>query len=78
MPIDTQLALGKTLLFGVLSAGLYLSLYLLAEPILELSRQGHWMFMVPMGIALVFSYIHGHFTGYFWDWLGFKPKSAGK
>lgn len=65
-----------TLLFGLVSGVLYLALYHYAQPILEYSRQGRWYFIVPIVIAFVFSYVHGQFTGQFWDLLGMRAKSS--
>jgi hypothetical protein len=65
----------KTIIYGVLSAALYFLLYLFAHDITELSKQGQWYFIVPVGIAFVFSIVHGNFTGYFWDLMGFKAKT---
>lgn len=78
MPSETRRLLRRTLLLGSLSAGLYLLLYLFAEPILEGSRQGRWNFLIPVAIAFLFSLVHGAFTGYFWDLLGFKARSVKK
>lgn len=60
---------------GVLVALLYWLLFIYEGQILELTSQGKWFFVVPVGIALVFSLIHGTFTGYFWDVLGLKAKN---
>jgi hypothetical protein len=64
-----------TVMLGVCSAGLYFLLWLLAEPIMEYSRQGRWYFLIPVAIAFLFSLVHGAFTGYFWDVLGVKAKA---
>jgi hypothetical protein len=29
---------------------------------------------IPLAVALVFSLVHGAFTGHFWDLLGFRAK----
>ena len=73
--MDNQRIVTKTVVYGILSAGLYFLLYLFSEQITELSKQGRWYFMVPMTIAFVFSIVHGNFTGYFWDLLGVKAKA---
>jgi len=65
-------------LWGITSVVLYFLLYLLEEPILESSKQGHWYFIVPIAIAFVFSIVHGTFTSHFWDLLGVKAKSIKK
>ncbi len=66
--------LGKTLLYGLISLALYLSLYVFAAKILALTSLGGWYFLVPVAIALLFSLVHGTFTAHFWDLLGIKAK----
>jgi hypothetical protein len=69
----------KTLVYavvlGIVSAGMYFLLWLLADPIMQYSKQGRWYFIVPIAIAFAFSLVHGAFTGYFWDVLGVKAKA---
>lgn len=72
-------ALVLTLILGMATAGLYLLLYLFSEQLLELaaaSRQdGHKLYaLIPIAIALIFSFVHGAFTGHFWELLGFRAK----
>ena len=71
-------ALAYTLVLGTISAGLYFLLYLFSDLLPELAaatRQGEKIYaLVPIGIALVFSFIHGAFTGHFWDVLGLRAK----
>lgn len=71
-------ATAATLVLGCASAGLYFLLFLYADKLPELSeatRQGEKIYaLVPLGIALVFSFVHGAFTGRFWDLLGLKAK----
>lgn len=74
MPYNRNRALLQALLYGALSIALYLALYRFADPILEISRQGRWYFVVPIAIAFVFSFVHGRLTGQFWDLLGVKAK----
>jgi len=78
MSQDRTRALYQTLFYGAISIALYFSLYLFAEPILEMSKQGRWYFIVPIAIAFVFSLVHGNFTGQFWDLFGIKAKQAKK
>ncbi len=67
------------LLFGLGSIGLYIMLYVFNYDIrhlAELTNQGDKsFFLLPIGIALVFSVIHGAFTGHFWNVLGLQAKS---
>lgn len=67
-----------TVVLGIISAGLYFLLWMLEQPIMELSRQGKWYFIVPVAIAFTFSLVHGAFTGYFWDAFGIKAKTTKK
>ena len=63
---------------GAVSAGLYFVLYLYSGMLPELAaeaRQGNKLYaLVPLVIALVFSFVHGAFTGRFWDLLGLRAK----
>lgn len=71
-------ALAVTLVLGAASAGLYLLLYLFSDQLPELaaaSRRGEKLYaLVPLAIAMVFSLVHGAFTGHFWDLLGLRAK----
>lgn len=64
----------QTFLYGAVSAALYFLLYLFEDVILTWSTRGAWYFLIPVGIAFLFSLIHGAFTGHFWDVLGIKAK----
>lgn len=66
--------IAKTTGFGLASAALYAGLYHYEENLLELAASGGWYFVTPVGIALVFSFVHGSFTASFWDMLGIKAK----
>ena len=69
-------SLPKALIFGVASAVLYTFMFVYSDALVEYARrtrQGeHIWFFVPIVIAFVFSYVHGTFTGSFWDALGLK------
>lgn len=64
----------RTALFGAATLALYLGLFAFERDILALTTRGGWHFLVPVGIAFVFSFAHGAFTGYFWDTLGVRAK----
>ena len=68
-----------TILFGIGSLVLYVMLYRFNYDIrhlAEMTNQGDKsLFLVPIGIAFVFSFIHGSFTGRFWDVIGLKAKA---
>jgi len=67
----------KLLLWGLFVVGLYVGLYIGEKPLVHWTAQGGWTFIGPIAIAFLFSFVHGHFTGEFWDWLGIKPKLSG-
>jgi hypothetical protein len=71
-------AIMYTLGLGVLSATLYYLLYLYGDDLrhlAEITNAGDKQyFYVPIIIALIFSFVHGAFTGHFWDVLGLKAK----
>lgn len=71
-------ALAVTLLLGAVSAGLYFLLFLYSDRLVELAaatRQGEKLYaLIPIAIALVFSFVHGAFTGRFWELLGLRAK----
>ncbi len=67
----------RLLLSGLLSASLYILLFIDAECVLHLTtRTDGLYFLMPVAIALAFSLAHGAFTGYFWEVIGIKPKHA--
>ena len=71
-------ALIVTLARGTASAVLYLMLYLFSDTLPELAaatRKGEKIYaLVPLVIAMIFSLVHGAFTGAFWDLLGLRAK----
>ena len=71
-------ALVVTLVLGAASAALYLVLYLFSDTLSELAaatRAGEKIYaLVPLAVAMVFSLVHGAFTGHFWDLLGLRAK----
>lgn len=66
----------KAVAYGAASIALYLLLFLYSEQFVEWAqrtRDGEkLLFIIPIAVAFVFSYVHGAFTGYFWDALGLK------
>lgn len=65
----------RTILLGVVSLVLYIILFSNENAVLELSMDGGWGFLVPIAIAFLFSFVHGAFTGGFWDMLGLKAQT---
>jgi hypothetical protein len=66
----------KFLAFGAIVAGLYGMLFAFEADVIRLCKQGGWYFLFPVGVAFVFSYFHGAFTGMFWDVLGVQAKQS--
>lgn len=64
---------------GAASIVLYVLLYKYSDTIIDLARAtlrgDKELFFIPILIALAFSFIHGAFTGHFWDALGLKAKT---
>lgn len=74
----------KALAFGIASCILYAVLFAFSDSFVEWARrtrEGEKLFFVlPIVVAFAVSYVHGAFTGYFWDALGLRaagpaPKS---
>lgn len=63
---------------GVASVILYVLLYMYSDTILDLAKAtiagDKGLFFIPVLIAFAFSFVHGAFTGHFWDALGLKAK----
>lgn len=75
-------SLARAIVYGAASIALYALLFLYADETVELARRTRegeraW-FLVPVVIAFVFFYVHGAFTGYFWDAVGLKAAGRGK
>ncbi len=66
--------LTRAVVYGLVSVALYFVLYLFEDSILAFTSRGGWYFIAPVAIAFVFSYVHGTFTGHFWDILGIKAR----
>ncbi len=68
--------------FGIGSLVLYMLLFAYADQLVawaEQTRQGHkLLFLVPIAIAFLFSWVHGSFTGHFWELLGVRAASKHK
>ncbi len=73
-----QKCLISLMMLGIASIALYIGLYHYNDLILEAATQvrsgDKSLFLLPIAIAFVFSYIHGAFTGRFWHALGLKAK----
>ena len=62
---------------GILSGALYLLLYLYEREIMASFTRTDGMYpALPVLAALVFSFTHGAFTGYFWEALGVTARKS--
>ena len=60
---------------GLVSGALYFALFLYHREIMAAyTRTDGWYPALPVITALVFSFAHGAFTGYFWEVLGVSAK----
>jgi hypothetical protein len=64
--------IGKLLLFGVGSTILYALVLSYQGLITAYFTRGALYAVLPIASAFAFSYVHGHFTGYFWSVLGIE------
>ncbi len=64
-------------LFALFSLVLYTLLLVFSQEILVISsRTDGAYFLLPVVIALLYSFVHGGFTNYFWRVLGVRSKMA--
>lgn len=72
----------STLTYGIGSLFLYVLLLTNADLFVdwaERTRQGEvWLFLIPVAVAFLFSWVHGHFTSQFWELLGLHPAQGAK
>lgn len=71
---NRRVRVGRVSLLGLLTVGLYVLLFSLEREILALTARGGWSFLIPVGIAFLFSVVHGKFTSEFWEVLGVQAK----
>jgi len=65
---------GKVALFGAVSIALYAVLLMQQGLVNDYFVRGGLYAFLPIAAAFLFSYVHGHFTGYFWTMLGIEAK----
>lgn len=66
----------KAAVFGVLSIGLYTTVFMFSETILEYCARGHFYNVLPVATVFLFSYIHGSFASNVWTALGIEASHA--
>lgn len=71
-----QKPVGKTLLFGALSACAYAFIFSSESLVTNLFTLGGWHTVFPVGTAFAFSFIHGAFASNLISVCGLEPKKA--
>ena len=75
--MDKRTLHARLMVSGAISASLYLALYLYEREILETFTRTDGLYPALTVIAaLVFSFAHGAFTGYFWEALGVTARQS--
>ena len=66
--------------YGLASAALYAALFANADQFTEWARRTRAgekaLFLIPIVVAFVFSWVHGAFTGHFWEALGLRAAAG--
>jgi hypothetical protein len=65
---------GKTILWGALSVGLYAAVFSRETTVAHLFAQGSWYAILPVATVFLFSVVHGTFASYLWSLLGIEAK----
>lgn len=68
--------IGKMVLFGICSTIIYVALLSYQGLITAYFTRGALYAALPIAGAFAISYIHGHFTGYFWSVLGIEARKS--
>lgn len=66
----------KMAVFGVCSTIIYVALLSHQGLITAYFTRGALYAVLPIAGAFTLSYVHGHFTGYFWSVLGIEAKKS--
>jgi len=66
----------RSLVFGAGAAALYAAVFTNTDFITNLSAKGGFYAVVPVITVLLFSYVHGSFTGAFWSALGIEASKG--
>jgi hypothetical protein len=70
--------IGKMILMGAISAALYTVLLTNQDIVNANFARGGLYATLPILVALIFSYVHGSFTGDFWTVLGIEASKKRK
>jgi len=67
---------GKMVLFGICSAIIFGAVLSYQSIITGYFTRGALYAVLPIAAAFAISYVHGHFTCYFWSVLGIEAKKS--
>ncbi len=80
MPDSQRRHIAATVTFGIASVALYALLFAYADLFTDLARRTRdgerALALVPVAVAFAFSWVHGAFTGYFWEVLGLRAAAG--
>jgi uncharacterized integral membrane protein len=68
--ITRKKPIGKLIAFGIFSIVLFTALFSNQDMVSGVYTRGGWYAFLPIITALLFSFVHGSFTGHFWTVLG--------
>lgn len=66
---------GKTVVFGVLTAALYAAVFWKADVLMKFFTRGGVYAALPIATAVIFSFAHGAFASNLWSLLGIQARS---
>lgn len=69
---------GMAIIFGIISLTLYVVLLTKQQFFNEYFTKGGLYAFLPIGMAFIFSFVHGNFTGNFWTVLGVEASKKKK
>jgi hypothetical protein len=65
---------GKTIVWGALSLGLYAAVFSHGSTLASLFAKGSWYTILPIATVFLFSLVHGAFASYLWSLLGIEAR----
>jgi uncharacterized integral membrane protein len=70
--IKRKKPIGKMIISGIFSIALFTALFTNQDLVSSAFTRGGWYAFLPIGTALLFSFVHGSFTGHFWTVMGIE------
>ena len=67
-------ALGKAVIFGIASAGMYAAVFAYSDTVMKYFTRGSWYAALPIVTVFAFSFVYGTFAGHLWSALGIEAK----